>query len=78
MAVETIAKAASVIMKLNNGVSPTGTVKTVSLNIGSLNKNYAPATDDVKALAIVDLLCECISKSLYRVERTLTSEIATE
>ena len=78
MAVETIAKAASVIMKLNNGVTASGVVKTLNLSIGNLNKNYTPATDDVKALAIVDLLCECISKSLYRVERTLTSEIATE
>ena len=77
MAVETIAKAASVIMKLNNGVTASGVVKTLNLSIGNLNKNYTPATDDVKAL-IVDLLCECISKSLYRVERTLTSEIATE
>jgi len=78
MAVEVTPKSARVAMLLNNGVSPTGAVKTVSLNIGSLNANYTPATDDEKALAIIDVICEVISKSLYRVNRVLTSEIATE
>ena len=67
MAVTTTAKSLKVSLKLNNGVSDTGTTKTVSVSLGSMSTT---AFDAEKAMNIVAVLSPCLSKELLRVEKT--------
>ena len=67
MAAVTTLNNVSVSMKLNNGTSATGAVKTVSVSLGSLNKDTFEAN---KAMAIVTLLTPCLAKSLVSVNKT--------
>lgn len=56
-------------MKLQNGTDASGNVKTVSLNLGSLDvANW----DANKAMAIMTALQPCLSKTIYT--RTTTEE----
>ena len=67
MAVTTTAKSLKVSLKLHNGVSDKGTVKTVSLSLGSMSTaNF----DAQKVMNIVALLTPCLGKELVRVEKT--------
>ena len=72
MAVTTKVTKVVVAMKLDNGTTASGTVKTVSVPFGSLNK---AEFDAEKVMNIVGLLAQMFSKSLYTVQRTETSEL---
>ena len=67
MAVTVTPKSLSVSLKLNNGTTDSGTVKTTSVSLGTMSiANY----NADKAMAIVGLLTPCLSKALVRVEKT--------
>ena len=65
----------TVAMLLNTGTDPsTGNIKTASVSIGSLGNpsNY----DDDKAVAISSALSQCLTKTLYRTQKTTKAYIA--
>ena len=71
MATTTLQKV-TVKMNLNNGTNPDGTVKTVSVSLGTLN----PLTYDADmALLVVTALEEVLSKTLVNVTEVKTSRI---
>lgn len=71
MATSTLVKVL-VKMNLNNGTDSQGNVKTVSVNLGSLN----PTTYDAdKALAIADKLEDILSKTIVSVSEVKTATI---
>lgn len=72
MAAVTTLNKVSVNVKVNNGTTPTGTVKTLSVSLGSLNKD---AFDADKAMAIVRLLEPCLEKALVSVEKVEVSTL---
>ena len=72
MSVTTECKKISVAMKLNDGTTTTGAVKTVSLNLGSLNK---AAFDADKVVNIVNALTPCFDRRLHTLEKTEVSEL---
>lgn len=71
MAVSSAVKKLSVNVKLNNGTSG-GVVKTVSLSLGNLKTT---AFDAQKAMNIVSLLGDCLSKPVYTVEKVEVSTL---
>ena len=75
MAVTSITKRVAVSLKLNNGTSTTGSIKTVSVNLGSLNKS---AVDAQKAINIVNALSSCLERSVYSTEKTEVSILSEE
>ena len=75
MAVTSITKRVAVSLKLNNGTSTTGSIKTVSVNLGSLNKS---AFDAQKAINIVNALSSCLERSVYSTEKTEVSILSEE
>ncbi len=59
-------------MNLNNGLDAQGNVKTVGVNLGSLN----PETYDAdKVMAIVEGLTPCLTKSVVSVQEVRTSTL---
>ena len=77
MAVETNTKN-TVTMVLNNGTSATGTVKTVSVSIGTLSTDTTKWSAD-KALTIARAIrSNCLSKGLYAVQRTASYNLTDE
>lgn len=75
MAVTTQLDKIAVKMNLNNGRDSAGNVKTVALNLGSLNPtNY----DAAKAMTVTEALSGCLSKSLYSVQEVRTSTLIDE
>ena len=75
MAAVTECKKISVAVKLNNGTTISGAVKTTSVNLGSLNK---AAFNADKVINIVNALSPCLDHSLYSVEKTEVSELSEE
>ncbi len=73
MAARTVVESISVYLRINNGTTTTGQVKTLPISIGKLNKSTFDAD---KALAIAGLIEECITKSVYEVQKVETSEIS--
>lgn len=67
MPITTETKKVSVALKLNNGTTSTGAIKTVSVNLGNLNKT---AFDAQKTLNIVNALYTCLERSIYGIEKT--------
>lgn len=64
-------------IRLNNGQTTTGAVKTVNVSIGTLNDN--PATWDAqKAINIVDALSPIFDRTMYRVTRTAVYDLVDE
>lgn len=72
MAARTVTEKIAVNLRLNNGTSTTGQVKTVGVSIGKLNTT---AFDADKALAVAGLIGDCLTKSVYEVQKTETSKI---
>ncbi len=60
----------SVVTKLNNGTGEDGKVKTLSLNLGSLDVD---TYEDQKAMNIVNLLRPCLAKEVYEVQKVEVS-----
>ena len=75
MATTTLEKVA-VRINLNNGTDPeTGTVKTVSVSLGSLSTT---GYDAAKALAVASAIEGCLSKTIYSVSEVRTSTLTEE
>ena len=72
MAARTVTEKIAVSLRLNNGTSTTGQVKTVGVSIGKLN---TAAFDADKALTVAGLIEDCLTKSVYEVQKVETSEI---
>ena len=72
MAVTTTLDKIAVKMNLNNGTDSSGNVKTVSVNLGSLN----PSTYDAsKAMAIIAAIAPCLTKTVYSVQEVRTNTL---
>ena len=73
MAVNTTLDKIAVKMNLNNGTDPTtGQIKTVGVNLGSLNPT---AYDAQKVMNIVEGLAPCLAKTVYSVQEVRTSTL---
>lgn len=60
---------------LNDGTDPqTGIVKTVKQSLGTLSANVSDY-DDAKALAVMEALAPCLTKTLYSAQRVTTSTL---
>ena len=70
MAVALNAKKTSVSIKLNNGLDEEGKVKTVGLNLGTLNIADFTSETAQKAQNIINALTPCLSKAVTSVEKT--------
>lgn len=57
---------------VNNGTTATGAVSTLSVSLGTLNLS---AWDDQKAWNIADAYDTIADKSMYTVEKVLTSRL---
>ena len=75
MATTSTTSKVSVNVKMNNGTNTDGTAKTLSLNLGSLNKS---AFDADKVMAIVDLLEPCLEKTVNSVEKVEVSTLTDD
>ena len=62
-------------VKLDNGTTATGATKTVSISLGSLNKD---AFDADKAVTLAGLLSPVLSKSIVTIEKVETSAISAD
>ena len=65
-------KKITVSMKLNNGTTTTGKVKTASVSLGNLNKSTFDAD---KVIAIVNALSPCFDLMLHSLEKTEVSQL---
>ena len=59
-------------VKLDNGTAANGTTKTVSISLGSLDKDAFNAD---KVCSIVSLLSPVLEKSIWAVEKVETASI---
>ena len=59
-------------VKLDNGTTESGATKTVSIPLGSMNKDAFNAD---KVIAIAGLLSSVLSKSIVTIEKVETSNI---
>ena len=75
MAVITTPIKTAVSLKLNNGTTESGTVKTLNVSLGTLNLS---AFDASKVFAIAALLEPCLDRAIHRIEKTDTSRIEDE
>lgn len=66
----------AVSLKLNDGTTSTGAMKTVSLSLGSLDKTrYEADTSHAKAMGLVALLEPVLSKAVVGVIETTTASL---
>ena len=72
MTASTVTEKIAVSLRLNNGTTTTGQIKTIGVSIGNLDKTAFNAD---KALAIAGLIEDCLTKSVYKVQKVETSEI---
>ena len=75
MAVVTENKRVTVSMKLNNGTTTAGEVKTLGVNLGNMNPS---AFNAEKALNIANALGPCFNLMLHTVERTEVVQLIEE
>ena len=68
----TLLKKVSVNIKLDNGTDADGKQRTVSVFLGNFSKDNFNAD---KALAIINALEPCLSKTVYSVDMVQTSTI---
>lgn len=69
------------VMKLNNGTSETGKVKTVSVSLATLDKTQWATTELVstsneKLLNIINAAYPCLSLMLYSAGLTMTYDLS--
>ena len=72
MAATTVVEKVAVNLKLNNGISPTGAVKTVTVSMGTISDT---GFDADKALAVSRLIAACLEKTVYETVKVETSRI---
>ena len=75
MAVITTVTGTKVSVKLDDGYTVTGALKTVSTSLPSLNKD---AFDAAKVMAIVGKLSNVFSKTIVRIVKTEESDLEDE
>lgn len=63
----------AVNLKLNNGLTPTGSVKTLNMKMGNMSLT---GFDAAKALAIMNLIQPCLVKTIHKLEKVETSDIS--
>lgn len=67
-----------VYMVLNNGSDPeTGQITTVKQSLGTLTENMSNY-DDAKAMAIMEALSPCLTKTLYSAQRVTTNTLTVQ
>lgn len=67
-----------VYMVLNNGSDPqTGQITTVKQTLGTLTDVMADY-DDAKAMAVMEALSPCLTKSLYSAQRVTTNTLTNQ
>lgn len=74
MAIENALKIA-VSIKLDDGTNPSGSTKTVSVSLGTLDKD---AWDNDKAFAIVEALSPAFEKTIDSVIKTETAQLISD
>ncbi|MBQ6774534.1 MAG: hypothetical protein IJP48_10820 [Synergistaceae bacterium] len=72
MAVITTQQRVSCTVKLNNGTTETGQIKTINQSLGSLKVD---AFDAQKALNIVNLLRPVLELPVYKVQNSVTNDL---
>ena len=75
MATVTTLQKIGVLLKLDNGLTPSGARKTVSMSFPAINK---AAFDADKAMAIEILLAPVLSKSVVQMLKTEVSSLQSE
>lgn len=73
MAVQTTLEKTTISFKLDDGTTPSGGVKTVSMQLAGINKD---SFDIQKVYNIAQLLAPCLSKNIYQIAKVDTSSIA--
>lgn len=78
-----VLKSIGVTLALNNGVSPTGSVKTVNVKLGGTNQNINAttyntdlSTNRTKALALATAIEMILTKSIYEVDETTVNKLS--
>lgn len=72
-------KTVTVSVKLNNGTTEQGRVKTTSVSIGALNPTTAlPDSANDNIINIVNALSPCLDHTLYSVEKNNKYELSEE
>lgn len=67
-----------VYMVLNTGTDPqTGAVKTAKQSIGALTENMNDY-DDAKAMAVMEALSPCLTKTFYSAQRVTTNTLTIQ
>ena len=72
MAATTIVEKVAVNLKLNNGTTTSGAIKTVTVSMGKMSDT---GFDAEKALAVSRLIAPCLAKSLFETQKVETSMI---
>ena len=70
MAITLTGKRTAISMKLNNGLDEKGQIKLVALNLGTLKTADLSSAELQKAQNIMNALESCLSKTIYRTEKT--------
>lgn len=73
MAVETTTEKIAIGFLLNNGQTESGGIRTVKVNLGTLNKN---TYTDQLAMNMATLLNPCFDKSLVKIQKQITQSLA--
>lgn len=73
----------SVVLKLNNGTTASGGIKTVNLKLGGSSQainmtayNADLSSSRAKALALAGAIEDCLIKSVYMITETTDNEIS--
>ena len=72
MAARTVTEKIAVNLLLNNGTTTSGQVKTIPISIGKINTNTFDAD---KALTVAGLIEDCLTKSVYDLQKVEISSI---
>ena len=81
MAASTELTSVKCVMKLNNGTTETGNVKTVSVSLATLDKTQWATTQltdssNQKLLNIINAAYPCLSLMLYSATTTMTYDLS--
>lgn len=72
MAVETTTEKIAIGFLLNNGQTESGGIRTVKVNLGSLNKD---TYTDQLAMNMANLLSTCFAKTLVKIQKQITQSL---
>ena len=75
MAVTLTPKSVAVTLKVNNGTTTSGALRTASISIGRMHPEHFDAQ---KACNIVNTLAACLDRSAHAIEKAEVDEISEE